>query len=34
MTAVDNVIAVVMIVVSIVPIWIAQRVAGGDKVLR
>jgi putative spermidine/putrescine transport system permease protein len=29
-----TVIAVVMIVVSIVPIWIAQRVAGGDKVLR
>ena len=29
-----TVIAVVMIVVSIVPIWIAQRVAGSDKTLR
>jgi len=29
-----TVIAVVMIIVSIVPIWIAQRVAGGEKTLR
>ena len=29
-----TVIAVVMIVVSIVPIWVAQRVSGGEKTLR
>lgn len=29
-----TVIAVVMIIVSIVPIWVAQRVSGGEKTLR
>ena len=29
-----TVIAVVMIIVSIVPIWVAQRVAGVEKALR
>jgi len=29
-----TVIAVVMIIVSIVPIWVAQRISGGEKTLR
>lgn len=29
-----NVIAVVLVLVSIIPIYIAQRMAGGDKILR
>jgi putative spermidine/putrescine transport system permease protein len=29
-----SVIAVVMILVSIVPIWVAQRLAGNEKVVR
>jgi hypothetical protein len=29
-----NVIAVVLVIISIIPIWIAQRVAGAESVTR